>query len=104
MIVLDLREGARPRIIDSGGDFIRINFDFRDKADFPTGIARPITPRWSPDGRWIAYLKREHGRTQVWRANVDGSGSMPVTHSASDVEDFRFGPDGHTLVFSRDRK
>lgn len=100
MVVLDLREGAHPRIIDSGGDFIRIHFDFRDKADFPTGIARPITPRWSPDGRWIAYLKREHGLTQVWRANVDGSGSMPLTHSASDVEDFRFAPDGHTLVFS----
>jgi dipeptidyl aminopeptidase/acylaminoacyl peptidase len=101
MVVLDLRDGAPPRLVDTGGEFLRIHFDFRDKANFPTGIARPITPRWSSDGRWIAYLKRADGLTQVWRAFVDGSGAMPITRSASDVEDFRLSPDGRRLIFSR---
>ncbi len=100
MVVLALEPGATPRVVDAGGELLRIHFDFSDKADFPTGVARPITPRWSADGRWIAFLKRENGRTQVWRANADGSGSAPLTHSETDIEDFRFASDGHSLIFS----
>lgn len=100
MVVLDLRKGAEPHIVDSGGTLIRVRYDNRGKADFPTGIARPITPRWSADSRWIAFLKRVGGRTQVWRARIDGSGSAPITHSDVDVEDFRLGADGRTLIFS----
>src|SRR3546814_8854554 len=43
-------------------------------AKFPIGTAAPVTPRWEPAGRWIAYLKREHGLTQVWRVDV-GTGA-----------------------------
>lgn len=99
MIVLALDGDPHPRIVDSGGELIRDSFDFRGKADFPTGIARVISPRWSSDGRWIAYLRRDRGRTQVWRAAADGSGSAPISTSASNVEDFRITPDDRTLIF-----
>lgn len=99
MVVLDLRDGATPRIVDRGGALIRISSDFQDMADFPSGVSRVITPRWSSDGRWIAFLKRSQGLTQVWRSNADGSGSRQISHSAVDVRDFRIDPHGKAIIY-----
>jgi len=100
MAVLSLKPGGRPVLVDRGGELLRMHYDFRGKANFPMGVARVITPLWSPDGRWIAFLKREGGLTQVWRAEADGSGSRPLTPSKIDVEDFRFSADGRTLLYT----
>lgn len=100
MVVLDLRDGTPPRIVDAGGELLRVRYDSRGRAGVPTGIARPITPRWSPDGRAILFLKRAGHGTQVWRAMTDGSGSAPLTASATDIEDFRLSGDGRTLIYS----
>lgn len=99
MVVLDLRN-RRLHVVDQGGDLIRARITFRGKAGFETGTPITITPRWSPDGRWIAFLKRTAGTDQVWVAEADGGGSRPLTSSQSDIEDFRWNADGTALVFS----
>ena len=100
MVVLDLVPHAKPVVVDQGGDLLLLTIDLRGIADFATGNTRVVTPRWSADGRWIAFLKRTANRTQVWRAMADGSGSAPLTHSTSDVVDFRIGTDGSTIVYA----
>ena len=100
MVVLDLVPRARPIVVDQGGDLLLLTIDLRGIAGFATGNTRVITPRWSPDGRWIAFLKRTAGRTQVWRAMADGSGSAPLTHSPIDVVDFRIGVGGSTIIYA----
>jgi dipeptidyl aminopeptidase/acylaminoacyl peptidase len=100
MAVMDLAPAARPRIVDSGGELLVVRVDARGRGDVATGVAKTITPRWSPDGRWVAFLKRSGGTTQVWRAQADGSGSGPLTHAGSDVVDFRIGQDGTSLVYA----
>lgn len=100
MVTVDLRARKAPLILDEGGEPILLTIDFRGIADFPNGILRVITPRWSRDGKWIAFLKRDGGTTQVWRAFADGSGSAPLTHSDVDVVDFRIGPDGSSIVYA----
>lgn len=100
MVVIDLGGHPRPRIVDRGGELIRVDYAFRGKAAFPTGIARAITPRWSPDGRWIAFLKRTGDTVQLWRAEADGGGSAPLTRCHGGVEDFRIVPDGRSIVFT----
>lgn len=55
-----------------GGDFIPDTFSLRKFAAIYAGWDKPNVPRWSPDGRWIAYLRRENGTTQVWIADPDG--------------------------------
>lgn len=99
MFVLPLHRGASPVLVDTGGELIRATYDFNGKAAFLTGVAATITPRWTPDGRAILFLKRIGGRTQVWEALADGSSSHQITASTNDILDFRVTPDGATVVY-----
>jgi len=100
MVIVDLSGRAPAHIVDAGGDVLLLTLDFRGLADFPTGLMKVVTPRWSADGKWITFLKRVGGTTQVWRAFADGSGSAPLTHSDIDVVDFRIGSDDATIVYA----
>jgi hypothetical protein len=100
MFVAEARPGAVPRMVDQGGELIRLRLDFRERAGLPTGIPITITPHWSPDGTWIAFLKRDGPTVQVWRAFADGSGSAPITHSDVDVESFRISRDGAQIIYT----
>lgn len=97
MIVVSL-DGQPPITVDRGDHMIRWEGDSGTLADFPSGIPLVITPRWSPDGRWIAFLKFAEGHVQVWRAETDGSGSRALTHSDTDIRDFRISATGDRMI------
>ncbi|MFS2108627.1 Atxe2 family lasso peptide isopeptidase [Sphingomonas sp. Sphisp140] len=99
MLVVDLRSGT-VQVVDRGGDFMRLRFDARGAAGFPSGYADPVTPRWSPDGKSIVYRRRDRGVVQLWRAPADGSGGAAITSSADDVDDFRITADGRGVVYA----
>lgn len=100
MVVAELRPGGEWRVVDRGGEAIRQSYTARGKANFPMGVAKTITPRWSLDGTSIVFLRGDAGAVQLWRANADGSGSMAITQSPDDIEDFRIAPDGRSIVYS----
>ena len=100
MVILDLSGKEQPRIVDKGGELLLLTLDFRGIADFSMGYVKVVSPRWSPDGTWIAFLKQVDGVAQVWRAFADGSGSAPVTQSEVSVVDFRIGRDGSSIVYA----
>jgi hypothetical protein len=58
-------------------------------------------PDASPDGRWLAYLREEHGRDRIWlRAlNQPGSRDTGLTPAEFDVMEMSFLPNG-SLIFS----
>ncbi|MDR7256285.1 dipeptidyl aminopeptidase/acylaminoacyl peptidase [Sphingomonas sp. BE270] len=100
MAVLKIGSKALPRIVDEGGELIRWNFEFRGKVGFPSGVPITVTPRWSPDGAWILFLKSVDQTVQVWRARADGTRTDQLTHSAVDIEDFRITEDGQAIIFA----
>jgi dipeptidyl aminopeptidase/acylaminoacyl peptidase len=56
-------------------------------------------PRWSPDGKYLAFLsKRGEGKTQVWLLNRMGGEALQLTEAIQDVEDFAWSPDSKRLV------
>lgn len=98
VLVVRLDGSGTPRLVDVGGDFILNLSDIRSIPDLPVGNAEAVTPQWSPDGRWLAYLRRDRGRTRVWRARVDGSGAEAVTSLDEDARAVRWSPDGRSLI------
>jgi len=71
------------------------------------GDAIPLTaedvssthPRWSPDGRFLAFLSaRNDGKTQIWLLNRQGGEAQKLTDTAQDVNDFEWAPDSKRLV------
>ncbi|MGB2591490.1 MAG: S9 family peptidase [Candidatus Acidiferrum sp.] len=71
------------------------------------GDALPLTaasdssshPRWSPDGKFLAFLsERNDGKTQVWLLNRLGGDAEQLTHTVQDVDDFAWSPDNRRLV------
>lgn len=99
MVASLAKEGAPPREVDRGGAFIRATFALRNFPVVGAGYAQVITPRWSPDGRRIAFLKRISNRTQVWVVEATGgTPASPATSLPDDVEDFRWSADGSSLI------
>jgi Tol biopolymer transport system component len=43
-------------------------------------VAQDIVPRWSPDGRWIAFLSDRSGKYEIWKVRPDGSGLSQMTN------------------------
>jgi dipeptidyl aminopeptidase/acylaminoacyl peptidase len=73
---------------------------------FAGGDAIPLTaegvssgnPRWSPDGKYLAFLSARHeGKTQVWLLNRVGGEAQRLTETPQDVDSFVWSPDGKRL-------
>src|SRR3546814_16393353 len=79
LVVVDLDRRRPPRIVDRGGELPIIEGVYRGMF-VPTGYPAVVTPAWSPDGRWIAYLKQERRITKPWRSRADGRGPGTVRH------------------------
>jgi len=56
-------------------------------------------PRWSPDGKYLAFLsEREEGKTQVWLLDRRGGEAQQLTETIQDVDDVAWSPDSKRLV------
>ncbi|MYB32327.1 MAG: S9 family peptidase [Acidobacteria bacterium] len=59
------------------------------------------SPRWSPDGAWVAFLARrgESPVQQIHRMPNRGGEASPLTQHESSVQSFAFSPDGAHIYF-----
>lgn len=63
-----------------------------------------VLPRWSPDGRWIAYTVRgAETRASIWLVPADGGAPRRVTDDGENDWGGAWSPDGRFLYFSSDR-
>jgi TolB protein len=68
-----------------------------------TGIqASESQPAWSPDGRSIAYVRREPGSSvrELWLMRADGSGQRRLTSLRASSFFPAWSPDGRKLAFA----
>ncbi|HXR96400.1 MAG TPA: S9 family peptidase [Terriglobales bacterium] len=58
------------------------------------------SPRWSPDGRYLAFLSnRDEGR-QIYIMPMDGGDAYPITEGKRSVGGFEWSPDGGQIAFT----
>jgi dipeptidyl aminopeptidase/acylaminoacyl peptidase len=72
-----------------------------------TGAPRQLTnspkrdahPRWSPDGKWIAFESTRTGDSQIWVIGADGGEARQLTTIATGAAQANWAPDGMSIAF-----
>ncbi|HEX5693171.1 MAG TPA: amidohydrolase, partial [Arenimonas sp.] len=96
---LDLSPDGRRIVFSMLGDLYELLADGGQAKRITSGPAWDIQPRFSPDGKEIAFTSDRGGGNNLWRMKADGSGATQVSK-----EDFRllnnpyWTPDGQYLV------
>ncbi len=75
---------------------------------FTTDPAADTMPRWSPDGRRLAFLSQRGAGTsgkpsrQIYLIGLEGGEAEALTKGPGDVQRFRWSPGGTMLAFTRE--
>lgn len=57
------------------------------------------SPLYSPDGSFIAFIKKEKGANQVWLMPAGGGETVQITDAKTDVSYFRWQPNGKAIAY-----
>ncbi len=57
-------------------------------------------PRWSPDGKWLAFLSQKNGINNIWVISLHTSKAYQITRSQTNIDDFRWRPDAQSIAFT----
>ncbi len=64
------------------------------------GMQSSTSPRWSPDGKQIAFLSTRSGVSNIWISAPDGGEPEQLTDSKSGVSAFRWSNSGRFIAFT----
>jgi dipeptidyl aminopeptidase/acylaminoacyl peptidase len=65
------------------------------------GEKSSTNPKWSPDGKWIAFLSnRKDNRNNLFRLSIEGGEAEPLTELKSGVANFEWSPDGRSIAYT----
>ncbi|KAA9011622.1 MULTISPECIES: Atxe2 family lasso peptide isopeptidase [Sphingobium] len=98
-VIIDVRSRSVSDPIMVQGGVLLVRYDLANLTDYGGGVISTLVPRWSPDGRSLAYLERQNGIVQVMRHDIAGAIAVQVTHSPVDVRSVRWSDDGSELIY-----
>ena len=77
------------------------NIATRQNVQLTYGDKSSSNPKWSPDGKWIAFTSnRKDNKNNLYRLSVDGGEAEPLTDLKSSVGDFKWSPDGRSIAYT----
>lgn len=65
--------------------------------------ARDVYPRFSPDGKWIAFSSDRQGNHDVYVIPAEGGAAKQLTFHSADDTVLGWSPDGKSILFSAQR-
>jgi dipeptidyl aminopeptidase/acylaminoacyl peptidase len=80
-------------IVDSGGG---------EPRRLTSGEKRDSDPRFSPDGRRLAFLSNREGGSQIWVLELSGGDPTKATSFPTEIGGFTWSPDGKWFVVTSD--
>ncbi len=60
-------------------------------------------PRWSPDGRRLAFLTNRNGWRQLFLLDPASGSAQPLVQEAADIQAFNWSPDGQWIAYTVNR-
>lgn len=104
----DIAPDGKLAVFSARGALFTVPVDYGHTADLSTRVAsNDKDPAWSPNGKWIAYLRNDGLKSQVMVRAADGHGAPraltrqgEVTYSGPLV----WSPNGHWLAFTNSRQ
>jgi len=57
------------------------------------------SPKWSPDGKSLAFLSNRDANQQIYLLSMSGGESAPLTKGKRDISRFAWSVDGKTIAF-----
>jgi Tol biopolymer transport system component len=98
---LDLSPEGRTILFDLLGDLYTLPIAGGEAKPLMTGLAFDSQPRYSPDGRHIAFVSDRDGADNLWIAEADGSNARRLTtERQARVISPVWTPDGQAVVAS----
>src|SRR5262249_13084591 len=80
----------------TGGD-ARELLRLRDPETF---AGQPCDVAWTPDGRYLLFVKRNDRQSELWRIPADGGDPQKLGQLMGRVSGLRVHPDGQRIAFS----
>ncbi|HET7437049.1 MAG TPA: amidohydrolase family protein [Thermoanaerobaculia bacterium] len=76
---LDVSPDGREIVFDLLGDLYTIPIAGGEAKSLTSGVSWDMQPRYSPNGKWIAFTSDRAGGDNIWVMNRDGSSPKQVT-------------------------
>lgn len=101
-MALDVSPDGRTIVFGLLGDLYTLPITGGRAKRLTSGMAWDHQPRWSPDGRKIAFTSDRSGTENVWMMDADGANARPVTREANRFTNSpAWSPDGRWIVVRR---
>ena len=96
---LDVSPDGHTVVFSLLGDLYTMPIEGGAARRITTGTAYDVQPRFSPDGRWIAFASDRSGIENLWVADPNGQGARQVSREKdATVNSPAWSPDGDYLV------
>ena len=67
------------------------------------GPGDDYSPRWSPDGKKIAFISKRNGNPEIYVMDADGKNVTRLTYNTAKDDSLDWSPDGKQILFSSNR-
>ncbi len=99
---LDVSPDGKTIIFDLLGDLYTLPIEGGEAKRITSGMPFDSQPRFSPDGKTIAFLSDRDGSENLWIANADGSNPKQLSKDKqSELTSPAWTPDGQYVIVSR---
>ena len=81
-------------------DVWMVSWDGRERVQLTSSPDSESRPRWSPDGKFLAFVssRQDSKAAQVWLLNRSGGEAVRLTDVKGGVTDYAWAPDGRRLA------
>jgi dipeptidyl aminopeptidase/acylaminoacyl peptidase len=79
-----------------------VNWDGKERLALTAAADGTSKPRWSPDGRYLAFMSTPAGsdKAQIMLLDRRGGDARPLTSVSGDIGEYAWSPDGKRIAFT----